>query len=364
VHHFYFTTEFVGVGPYRLARWERGAHIEFARFADYYRGVPPFSKVVLRFIEDANAMVAAMLAEEMDVSLHREVGPEAALELRERWAGTGHQVIFSVADRIEFLLPQLRPEFAEPRDALVQRPVRQALSHAINREELRQVVTHGIAPAADSWIPPGQAQRRELEAAIPQFPYDPRRATAMLAESGWARGPDEVLVHRGSGERFEVHLISTPAADVERKLAIVADSWKGVGVRAKIEILSPGRYEDSEYRAKLPGVDYRARGADGFTESYLHSRLIASPANRWSGNNGNGYNNPVVDTLIDRQAVTIEPSQRLALERQLLTEVIGDVAITPLLWRVDVYLARKGVKGLLGSPVLEATWNMYEWDKD
>jgi peptide/nickel transport system substrate-binding protein len=206
--------------------------------------------------------------------------------------------------------------------------------------------------------------RGQVEASIPQFPYDPRRATALLVEAGWARGSDDVLVHRGSGERFEVQLFSTPSADIERKLNIVADNWKSVGLRPRIEILPPARYEDTEYRAKQPGIDYRARGADGFAESYLHSRAISSPANRWTGLNINGYSNPVTDMLIDRQAVAIDPPRRLELERQLLQEVIGDVAITPLLWRVDVYLARKGVRGVLGSPVLEATWNMFDWNKD
>jgi len=92
--------------------------------------------------------------------------------------------------------------------------------------------------------------------------------------------------------------------------------------------------------------------------------LIASAANRWGGRNSNGYANATVDALIDRLSVTIDSSQQVELERQLLQTVMGDAAIMPLFWRVDPYLFRKGVTGVLGSPVLEATWNIFEWNKD
>src|SRR5205814_1800095 len=36
----WFTTEFVGLGPYKLASWELGSHIDLARFEDYYQGRP------------------------------------------------------------------------------------------------------------------------------------------------------------------------------------------------------------------------------------------------------------------------------------------------------------------------------------
>ena len=35
-----FSTEFVGLGPYRLTHWEPGSQLEFARFDDYFRGRP------------------------------------------------------------------------------------------------------------------------------------------------------------------------------------------------------------------------------------------------------------------------------------------------------------------------------------
>lgn len=65
----YWSTEFIGLGPFRLAQWVPGSHVEFTRFDGYYRGPAPLDSIVLRFITDPNALVSAILAEEIDVVL-------------------------------------------------------------------------------------------------------------------------------------------------------------------------------------------------------------------------------------------------------------------------------------------------------
>jgi peptide/nickel transport system substrate-binding protein len=204
VNHPRFNTEFVGLGPYRVLRWEPGSFIEFGRHDAYYRGLPPLRTVVLRFMNDPNTMAASILAGEVDVVLPLGLGVSAAQEVERRWQGTGHQVRYLTADRFEYLRAQLRPEYAEPRNGFGQRSVREALYRAIDRELLATVVADGLAPLADSWVAPATARRRRVEGAIPQYAYDPARAQVLLAEGDWVRGGDGGLVHRSSGDRFEV----------------------------------------------------------------------------------------------------------------------------------------------------------------
>ncbi len=359
-----FNTEFIGLGPYRVLRWEPGSHIEFGRHAEYYRGVPPLSTVILRFVNDPNSMAASILAGEVDVVLPLGLGVGAAREIERRWEGTGNQVLYATSDRFEYLRAQLRPEYAEPRSGFVQRPVREAFYRAIDRDLLASVVADGLAPLADSWVAPATTRRPRVEGAIPQYSYDPTRAQALLAEADWVKGPDGVLGHRESGERFEVLLNSTAGSDTELKLGSIADNWKTLGAQPSLYIIPSARVQDAEHRVKLPGVELISHGGEGYPEQFLHSRLLASAANRWGGRNANGYVNLAVDELVDRLAVTIETDQQVEIERELLRVVMGGVAMMPLFWRVDPYLTLKGVRGMRGSVVLEATWNIFEWDRD
>ena len=53
-----WTSEFVGLGPYRVERWEEGSQIDLVRFDGYWLGRPSLDRVVVRQIPDANTMTA------------------------------------------------------------------------------------------------------------------------------------------------------------------------------------------------------------------------------------------------------------------------------------------------------------------
>src|SRR5438552_8107294 len=99
---------------------------------------------------------------------------------------------------------QHRPDLARPVNGLTNRSVRQALLQAIDRQALSEATTRGLGPIADSWVLPDAAVRHDLEGAIPQLPYDPAGAGALLASVGWARNADGVLQHAQTGDRFEI----------------------------------------------------------------------------------------------------------------------------------------------------------------
>ena len=61
-----FTTEFVGLGPYQLTRWDAGVLMEFRRFDAYYRGRPTLDGIAVRFLADPNTLVANLLSGAVD----------------------------------------------------------------------------------------------------------------------------------------------------------------------------------------------------------------------------------------------------------------------------------------------------------
>lgn len=356
-----FTTEFIGLGPYKLVNWESASHIEFARFDDYFRGRPPLDRVIVRFSSDPNAIVASMLSDAADLMPPTSLDVELALEVRRRWEGTGNIVHADLNGRLNFLEIQHRPELAQPRNGLTNTLVRRAFLHGIDRPTLVEVMTQGLAPVADSWFPPDHELRSQLESAIPQFPYDLARAQTVLAQAGWVRSSDGVLTHQSSGERFEVMLASLErGGGTEKLLNTIADGWKTLGARVNLNVIPSVLSRNEEYRVQLPGLEVRNLPYNRFYRDRNHSRSVASEANRWTGVNYGGYGNPKVDALLDALNVTIDPQQRLFLHRELLQEQLGDLPNLPLYWLVDPVLALKGVKGI--KP--RGLWNFFEYDKD
>ena len=353
------STEFVGLGAYKMVRWVQGTQIEFERFADYFDGPPPFDRVIVRFISDPNAVVANVLSGAVDIAWGDRVPLESAVEIRQRWQGTGNEVHFlPLADLMQLEI-QHRAEVARPRNGLTNRTVRQALYQGVDRQAMVDAVMHGLAPLADSWLGPNHALRPQIQEGIPQYPYDATRAQQLLAEAGWMRGSDGVLVDQRSGERFDIQLSVMEPKD-ERQQAIVADHWKALG--ANVSFWTFVRPRDRELEALQPGGVLASPKAYEFAyNSRLFSGNLSTAGNRWTGRNRGGYVNPAVDSTLERLAITIDQREAVALHRQLIQQAMGDIALMPMYFDVNPLLMVKGVKGPVGGTQLE--WNFPVWDK-
>src|SRR5262245_55653803 len=121
-----FTSEFVGLGPYRLVAWEGGVHMDVTRFDDYFMGHPPLDRVGGRFLGERNTMVANILSGAVDVLRPIGVELEAALEVKRRWEGTGNQVTSESSSRLRHLEIQHRADYEQPRNGFTRTGVRQA----------------------------------------------------------------------------------------------------------------------------------------------------------------------------------------------------------------------------------------------
>jgi peptide/nickel transport system substrate-binding protein len=354
------SSEFIGLGPYRIESWAPGVEVQLKRFDDYYQGRPKLDRVIIRYIGDPNTMLANAMAGTIDVAL-QGLDVDAGVEIKQRWEGTGNRVIMALSGSTNFLRPQFRPELAQPRNGAPNLLVRRAMQHATDRQAIVEASSQGLAPIADSWVSPENAWRSLLESAIPQYPYDPARAQLLLSETGWVRGGDGVLVHQPSGERFESRISARPAPGADRTLAVIADGWKQVGAQIGVEVLSPALAADRQVMGSQPFA-IMSNHPPTLRPLFLppmHSSMLATDANRWAGRNFQGYSNPRVDAIIDRLEMSIEERRQIEVHRELLQEAMSDVAIMPLFWLIEPVLMQRGVKGVTASE----TWNIFEWDK-
>ncbi len=354
-----FTTDFVGVGPYRIANWVQSSHMELAAFDGYWRGRPAIDTVILRFIGDPNAMIANILAGAVDAILPPGPDLEAAIEIRRRWEGTGNHVLAFPKTNITFIYVQFRPDYVRPRTGLTNLQTRQGFYHAIDREALSQIATHGLVPVADSWIGPSDAMRPDLEAWIPKYPFDPARAQQLIAEGGWVRGADGILVHQTTGERFEIE-VRARSSEFERAANVIASDWKNVGAQTSLHVVPAALADDRSQEGSAPGALVASSVITALMEDRLHSKTTMGPENNWFGKNQGGYHNPRADAVYDRLEATIDPRERVGLHRELVQVILGDVAIMPLHWNIDTVLALRGVKA--DAIKYDDAWNFFEWD--
>jgi peptide/nickel transport system substrate-binding protein len=360
----YWSDDFVGMGPYKAVKWERGASIEFVRFDNFPLGRPPLDRVILSFHPDLNAMVSSILAGELDLCTNCKFSPEQTLELQRRWGGNGNQVLIGPGDKMTFIESQSRPEAQVMPEALRDRSVRQALYRAIDRQAVAEAIGSGTIETADSWIAANDPRRKNpvLAQSIAQYPFDPQRAERELQQAGWRRGTDGVLVNQ-AGDRFEFELRTFPDAFAPALLAVTADSLKGIGVSALQRVNTPQQMNDREFLSLFPGLQFSDNPGLSIETSRLRTDSIGRPANRYAGTNRGGYSSSQMDTLSNRLAATIPDDQRTLVQAELLRLGLTDLPLMPMYWATVVHVMGSKVRNVPApSALLVDPRNQPEWD--
>jgi peptide/nickel transport system substrate-binding protein len=337
--------------------------MEFTRFEGYALGRPPMDRLVMRYYFDPGTLLAAIMAGEVDVYRGPSVGVAEAVELQRRWAGTANQVLIGPEGSLQSLAPQFRADVLTFKP-LLERPVRQALYRALDREGASQVATQGLGPIADSWILPDDPRRQHpaFRDVITQYPFDLARAQRELEELGWRKGPDGILVN-AAGERFEYEIRLKPEAYAPGELAVFADAYKKIGVSIIQTIKTPQQLTDREFTTLYPGMRAPANSYSGYETVLFNSKGIAGPANRYNGQNRNGYVNPAMDALLDRQAVTISSDERMRLQAEIARIGTTDLPVLPVYWEVHVVVASDRMKNVVKpSPFATTNWELPSWE--
>jgi peptide/nickel transport system substrate-binding protein len=112
--------------------------------------------------------------------------------------------------------------------------VRQALTYGIDRAAILKTVALDKGLPAVSPISPflGWAYNKELE----PYPFDIKKAKALLAEVGWQAGTDGVL--RKDGKRLSFSISFDRGNPVREQTAIIAQEyWKALGAETKLEAM-------------------------------------------------------------------------------------------------------------------------------
>jgi peptide/nickel transport system substrate-binding protein len=357
----YWTTEYVGLGPYKLQRWEPGAFIEGAAFEGHALGRPKIDRIRFLFISDANAALASLLSGEAHVPVDDSIGLDQALRLKEQWGPRAGGSVLFVPGIARYVRIQHRPEYASPR-ALLDVRVRRAVALSIDKQDINDGIFYGAALMSDTMIPPVVSYYAQVERAVRAHPFDPRRAESLLIEAGYPRAPDGVFLEAGSDARLnlEIKNISSDRNNAER--SIMANGFRQVGFEIDEAAYTPVQARDNEALAT-----FRSLSPTGGVQSedrflYFASREIPSPQTRWIGSNRGGWSNPDYDRLMDALNTTLARDERIRLVIEAARILNEDVAIIPLYYAPTVVAYPSELSGILVRGVAsDIEWNIHEW---
>ncbi len=87
--HPFWTSSYVGLGPYKLDRWEPGAFLEGSAFDNHALGRPKIDRMRIQIINDPQTTLASVLAGEVHFVTNFTFSVDHGLVLEERWVPSG-----------------------------------------------------------------------------------------------------------------------------------------------------------------------------------------------------------------------------------------------------------------------------------
>lgn len=259
----YWAGEFVHAGPYRVREFVRGSHVLLEANDFYALGRPRIDVIEVKFIPALPTLMTNILAGAVELSLGRGLSIGQAIEVRDQWP----------AGRMEHApstLTRIYPEFDHPNPTVIGNvQFRRALLHAINRQQLIETFQFGLVSLSDSMLPE-VPENREVNAGLPRYDYDVRRAQQLIEGLGYARGPDG-LFRDASGQRLTVEFRARSTDELVSLLATIADYWARSGAASEAIVVPPQRNQDREYRFDRPGFHMTGGTPAGSTASRRRS---------------------------------------------------------------------------------------------
>jgi len=297
----------VGTGPFRVVEHQVGKLIRTERNPDYFTGgpkaAPKVEKFEIRFIPDRQTQMAEAMAGGIDFIMY--VPPDQAEFLR---ANPALQVVSGETMRIAFL--HFNSTETAPAPALKDVRVRQAISHAVDRERMvKTIVGEGARVLHTNCFP---SQFGCTDEGAPRYAYDPAKAKALLAEAGVKDLTLDLGAYR---ERNQTEA--------------VIGMLQAVGIKANLRFSQYAAMRDAQRSGKLPFV-HQTWG------SFSVNDVSASTPVYFGGGDDDVSRDPEVIALLKEGDNSVEPDARKVAYAKAL-KLIAERAYSLPLWSLPVY---------------------------
>jgi peptide/nickel transport system substrate-binding protein len=342
-NHPFWTDEYIGLGPYRLERWERGQEIDAVAFDQFVLGRPKIDRLRILIANDSNAAVASLLSGNADIALDYVLQYPDGAVLQQQWAGNNAGRVIFNPTLLWFGQIQFRPDqISTP--ALLDVRFRRALTHGMDKNGLNEALMGGTAIVTDGLLSPRATYYAAIDPALNKYPYDTRRAQQLLDEMGLQRGADGYYLGL-DGQPFSLEVLSLSNPSWESEGTIVIEGYRRLGLNTTLRILPSALFGDGQARATFGAMQLTGTGGFERAMGQLSSVAISRPDNRWQGTNRGAWSNPEYDRLWNVYNTALDLPTQIDLLAQMERFQTGEVPTIPMYYTPTITPYRTGLTG-------------------
>jgi peptide/nickel transport system substrate-binding protein len=325
----------IGCGPYKFKEWVRGSHIHLVRNEQYFKpGKPYLDAVIYRIIPDGASRAVAL--ENGTIQLTQWTD----LELFDAQRLAKDPKLAMTTKGYEQFAPIMMVEMNVRNGPLQDKRFRQAISHAIDRQFIRDRILYGFGKLATG---PICSKTPFYDGNVKKYDFSVAKATALMDEMGLK--PDD------KGVRARLRLPVAPYGEMPaRACEYLRQALSKVGITVVLETSDAAGWAQKisnwDFDLNLNWPFQYGDPALGVTRNYVSSNI-----RKVLFSNVSGYSNPEVDRLADTAASEVDRTKRQAAYTEMQKILVED---SPIAWLVEMdfpTIHDKRVKGLVTTGI-------------
>src|SRR6266545_890707 len=320
-------TQGIGTGPYKLVEFVPNDRVVYTRNPDFWnKDLPYLDEITLKVLPDEQARVADLRSGAID-------GATFTADVAKTMANDRNLTVlkglYAAHKEIQFVLK-------DPKNPWSNAKVRQAINHAINRQDIIDKVFGGDA-SYSSIIPPGYGDWPLSEADLKgnYLKYDVDKAKSLLQQTGF-----------GSGFEMELQSINPPRY-ITQSAEVVSEHLKAVGIKANVVPLEIGTFAKNNADGSYSGAQLTARGMRGDPNGYVTEFYPKTPifATWFEG----GFLNEELTKTLDDALLTPDQAKRKALYTRAQQILLTEFPHIPLVQDMKYQVVRSRLKNMYVS---------------
>jgi peptide/nickel transport system substrate-binding protein len=327
-----FARQPIGSGPFEFVERRPGQHVKMKAFEKHWGRVPKVADVTVRIAPEEQGRLAQVMAGESDV-----VWPLSPI-LAGRLGSQPNLQVLRVPTYLNILI-----KFNGKHKELSKRGVRQAFCMAIDRAQLFKTMVGGYGEQEELWCSGGQTG---CSAPVAPYPYDPKRARALLEESQFDFATPVKFAAMAPGR----------VAQSKETAEVITEYLQRVGVKVDLNVIEYGAWTKiHSAKEKDPTVAMLFAVAPDPSQDVayrLQTQIASTGAFTWASL-------PEIDDKLKRINNFTDLAEREKFVGEILKTVHDEALVLPL-WALNtIYVANKAVDfkipPFLSAPLL---WNV------
>jgi peptide/nickel transport system substrate-binding protein len=334
----------IGTGPFKFVEFKPNETIKVTRNPDYWKkGKPYLDGIEYRIIKNQSTAALAFVSGSVDITSPYFFQVPMLKDIKSQRADATCELMASNVQRNVIINREAVP-FNDPN-------LRRAVALTLDRQAFIDTLTQGKGTIGGALLPPPEGiwgMPAELTRKLPGYDPDVAKsraeARAIMEKAGY-----------GANNRLKLKVSTRNIPPYRDPAVILLDQLKQIYIDAELDAVDTTQWFPKVRRRDYSiGLNLTGNGIDDPDQSFFENYACGSE------NNYDGYCNPKMDELFERQSTEADQEKRKKLVWEIETRLAEDVA------RPVLYHNRSGtcwapyVKGY--TPMVNSIYNGMRWE--